>query len=249
MAVIAVYSMKGGVGKTTLAANLAWCAAKLSARRTLVWDLDGQAATTWLLREDKRPKHEADALYDQSVRPSKLIRSTSIEGLDLMPADSSLRSLDRLFFSIGKNKRLARLIEAVARDYDRIVLDCPPGLNETSEQVLRAADIVLVPVIPSPLSRRAFGEVAAHVGKHHAKRVAVLPIHSMVDRRRKLHREAIELEPAWPAIPAASIVEAATAQRKSVGEIAPSSPAGQAFASLWRVVERTIADRLKPPQR
>lgn len=46
---IAVYSVKGGVGKTTLAVNLAWCAAKLSARKTLLWDLDGQAAASFLL--------------------------------------------------------------------------------------------------------------------------------------------------------------------------------------------------------
>ena len=49
MATVAIYSLKGGVGKTTLAVNLAWCAAALSSRRTLLWDLDPQAASTWLI--------------------------------------------------------------------------------------------------------------------------------------------------------------------------------------------------------
>ena len=50
---MAVYSLKGGVGKTTLAVNLAWASATLSSRRTLLWDLDGQAAATWILGQEK----------------------------------------------------------------------------------------------------------------------------------------------------------------------------------------------------
>lgn len=240
--VIAVYSIKGGVGKTTLAVNLAWSAAMLSARRTLLWDLDPQAAASWLVRPDKAPKQAAGLVYEEEVRPSKLIRATATDRLDLLPADSSLRGLDRLFFNLGKKKRLARLIDAVAKDYDRIILDCAPGLTETSEQVMRAADLILVPVIPSALSRRAFDDVVRHIERHHAANTSILPVHSMVDRRRTLHREALAAYPEWPAIPLASAVERASEQRTAVGALAAASPASQAFAGLWRGIERRIAD-------
>jgi len=241
MATIAIYSMKGGVGKTTLAVNLAWSAAMLSSRRTLLWDLDQQAAATFLMQDGKKPKRRAEGVYDQEIKPGKLIRPTNIERLDLLAADPSLRELDRMFFSFGKKKRLVKIIEAVSRDYDRIILDCPPGLTETSDQILRAADLVLVPVIPSPLSQRAFETVAGHIEQNHKGRTAILPVYTMVDRRRTLHRNALEDKKRWPVIPNASVIEQMASRRAPVGAFAPHSPAGQAFAKLWRGVERKIA--------
>lgn len=241
MCTIAIYSLKGGVGKTTLAVNLAWCAAMLSARRTLLWDLDQQAAATFLLQDGKKPKRRAEGVYDQEVKPRKLIRSTAVERLDLLAADASLRELDRMFFTFGKKKRLAKIIDTVSKDYDRIILDCPPGLSETSDQILRAADLVIVPVIPSPLSQRAFDTVVDHINRNHKGQTAILPVHTMVDRRRNLHKDALEKEKRWPAIPYASAVEQMARHRAPVGAFAPQSPAGQAFAKLWRGVERKIA--------
>lgn len=241
MATIAIYSLKGGVGKTTLAVNLAWCAAMLSSRRTLLWDLDPQAGATFVMQQGKPPKRRADAVYEQEVRPDKLIRPTAIERLDLLPADRSLRGLDRMFFSSGKKKRLAKIIQSAKAEYDRVILDCAPGLTETSDQIMRAADLILVPVIPSPLSQRAFDEVVAHIARHHAGRTAILPVHSMVDMRRTLHRAALEEQPKWPVIPNASVVEQMAARHEPVGAYAPRSPAAKAFAKLWRGVERRIA--------
>ncbi len=241
MATIAIYSEKGGVGKTTLAANLAWCAAQLSSRRTLLWDLDPQAAATYIMQSGKKPKRLADGVYEQEVKPGKLIRKTATERLDLLAADASLRHLDRMFFTIGKKKRLSKIIEAVAKEYDRIILDCPPGLSAVSDQVLRAADLVLVPVIPSPLSQRAFDTVVDHVEKHHKGRTAILPVYTMVDRRRNLHQDALKRQPRWPVIPYASVVEQMASRKQPVGEFAPRSPAAQSFAKLWRGVERKIA--------
>ena len=241
MATIAVYSLKGGVGKTTLAVNLAWSAAVQSSRRTLLWDLDPQAASSWLLDTGGKAKDAAQAVFAKDVSPEKLIVPTAVSGLDLLRADASLRGLDQFFFELGKRKRLTRLLSDLDKTYDRIVLDCPPGLTETSEQVMRAADLILVPVIPSPLSRRALDEVIAYLAREHGKHAPILPVYSMVDRRRALHREAIERDAAWPVIPMASAVEQMTVRRAPVGTFAATSPAGEAFSQLWMGVERKLS--------
>lgn len=234
MATVAVYSLKGGVGKTTLAVNLAWCAATLSARRTLLWDLDPQAASTWLLGE--RARGPAQALFSRDADPVKRARPAGIARLDMIAADPSLRALDQLFHDIAKKKRLGKLIAALP-GYDRVVLDCPPGLTETADQVIRAADLLVVPVIPSPLSERAFEDVSRHVGD----RTPILPVHMMVDRRRRLHADALARQPDWPAIPMASAIEAMTVRREPVGQSAPRSTAAKAFAEVWRRIERQLA--------
>ena len=242
MATIAVYNLKGGVGKTTLAVNLAWSAATQSSRRTLLWDLDPQAAASYLLGTvGASIKDAAQAVFAKDVAPEKLIAQTSVDRLDLLAADASLRTLDRFFFTLGKRKRLSRLIGDLEKTYDRIILDCPPGLTETSEQVMRAADLILVPVIPSPLSRRALADVIAHLDREHGGHAPILPVYSMVDRRRSLHREALTDDAGWPVIPMASAVEQMAVRRMPVGVFAPRSPAGEAFSTLWTGIERKLS--------
>jgi chromosome partitioning protein len=236
LATIAIYSLKGGVGKTTLAVNLAWASATLSSRRTLLWDLDPQAASTFLL-STKKTKNDAQSVFTRDVAPARLVRATVVERLDLIAADASLRGLDLLFHELDKKKRLQKLLATLAKDYDRVILDCPPGLTETSEQVIRAADLIVVPVIPSPLSQRAFDEMVAHLGS----KTKVLPVHSMVDRRRKLHAEALAAHPDWPMVPMASMIEQMAARRAPVGSYAGKSPPAAAFAQLWQAIEKRLA--------
>lgn len=243
MASIAVYSVKGGVGKTTLAVNLAWCAASISRRKTLLWDLDAANGSGFLLGVDPRKKHSANSMFADGSDPAKLIQPTAYAGLDLLPADESIRAIDRTLDRLGKKKRLAKLTAAMAKDYDRIIFDCPPVLNELSAQIMRAADLVIVPLPPSPLSARAFEVVVEEVrgtGKGHPP---ILPVLSMLDLRRTLHREARAANPAWPVIPLASAVEQCAVERKPVGAFAPRSPAARAIAQLWTAIERKLAEK------
>ncbi|MET0371031.1 MAG: ParA family protein [Sphingobium sp.] len=240
LATIAVYSLKGGVGKTTFAINLAWASAAISRRRTLLWDLDPQAASSWLVSTDRESRDAAQAIFSKDVDIHRLVQPSTVPGLDLIAADTSLRGLDHLFRELDKKKRLAKLIEKLGKDYERIILDCPPGLTETSEQVLRAADLIVIPVIPSPLSQRAMGEVARYLVQRGGAHAPILPVYSMVDRRRGLHRKALEEQPDWPAIPMASAIEQMTVRRKPLGAFAASSKAAGDFASLWTMVERQL---------
>ncbi len=241
MASIAVYSVKGGVGKTTLAVNLAWCAANVSRRRTLLWDLDPANGSGFLLGVDPKKKRTAESVFAAERSPHKLIQPTQHTNLDILPADESIRTLDRQFEGIGKRKRLSKLTQALSKDYDRIIFDCPPVLNEVSAQVMRAADLVIVPLPPSPLSRRALEQVVDVVrgsGKGHPP---ILPVLSMVDMRRTLHKAVREGNPKWPVIPAASAIEQCAVHRLPVGAIAPKSVAARAFAQLWTAIERKVA--------
>ncbi len=241
MATIAIYNLKGGVGKTTMAINLAWLSAYSSGRRTLLWDLDPQGASTFLLGGEKKAKGDAQSIFARGVDPAKLIRPSRYDRIDLLAADTSLRGLDQLLFELDKKRRLAKLIEGLLKQYDRIILDCPPGLTATTEQVMRAADLVIVPVIPSALSQRAFEEVVAFMDEKKARQSALLPVHSMLDQRRRVHKEARELHPDWPVIPMASVVEQVATEGKPLGLLAPSSPAHKAYLQLWRGIEARLA--------
>lgn len=239
--VIAIYSLKGGVGKTTLAVNLAAEAALRRDRKVLLWDLDPQSATSFILGHEPEKKPKARSVFERDIDPDKLITPTAIPGLDLLPADISLRGLDGFFSSLGKKKRLAKIVETISDKYDRIFLDCPPGLTETSEQMMRAADIIIVPVIPSPLSQRALDDVLAHLKEHHKGHAPLLPIFSMVDRRRNLHVAAMSENPDWPRIPMASAVEQMAVHRAPVGVFAHRSASGEAFHMLSGAIERKLA--------
>lgn len=241
MSSIAVYNLKGGVGKTTTAVNLAWCSTVLSSRRTLLWDLDPQGAATHLIGDDSAVKDEARSIFARDVSALKLVRPSRIAGLDLLAADHSLRGLDRMLFEIGKAKRLKKLLDGLDKAYDRIILDCPPGLSETSDQVLRAADLVIVPIIPSPLSQRAFVEVKTYLDGKSGRHAPMLPVFTMVDRRRALHKQALEDYPNWPVIPMASAIERMAEERLPVGAFDPKNPAAQAYARLWQGIERKLA--------
>jgi chromosome partitioning protein len=241
MATVAIYSMKGGVGKTTLAVNLAWAAATMSGQRTLLWDLDAQAASTFILSDGRKRSDEARAVLECDIPPQDLIEPTAIAGLDLLPADGSLRTLDQIFVGMDRQRLLRQLLDDLDRHYGCIILDCPPGLGFTSRQVMRAASLIVTPMIPSTLSRRAWEEVRTFLADE-ADGPPLLPVFTMADRRRLAHRAALAANPDRPVIPMASAVEEMADRHAPVGAYAPRSTAAEAFRKLWQQIEPRAAE-------
>ena len=241
MAVIAIFSPKGGVGKSTLAVNLAWCAARMSKSRTLLWELDPLRGASFLLGEDEERWKPAFSIFAKDRPARSLIMPTEVEGLDLLPSDRSLTELDNYFMQLGKKRRLAKIADDLKSEYQTIILDCPPVMNELSRQIMRAADIIVVPLSPSPLARRSLDLVRKELAQSVKSEAAVLPVFSMIDRRRTLHREACAAQPSWPVIPMSSAIEQVAIRRAPIGAFHGSCPAAQAIATLWRGIEGKLA--------
>lgn len=242
MSVIAVYSMKGGVGKTTLAVDLAWRCAAYGRHRTLLWDLDPQGGSGYLLGTD-RPAGRRSVSMFQRARPSRdLITETRYPGLWLLEADDSLRGLPLQFARLGGRQRLATLASYLRSDYGRIVLDCPPMLNEVSDQIIAAADVILMPLPASPLAARAFDMLREELARGHPRHPPILPVLSMYDARRKHHRTIrAGIAQRWPFVPASSIVERTALFRAPLDTFARSSAPALALQSLWLAVEDKLA--------
>ena len=235
--VLAAYSIKGGVGKTTSAVNLAYEAARAGAR-VLVWDLDPQGAASFYLRVRPRVKGGSESLIERGEL-ARHVRGTDLGAVDIVPADFSLRHLDlHLDGTRQPTRRLAALLDPLRPAYDVVLLDCPPGISLASEAVFGAVGALVVPVVPTTLSSRTLDQLAEFLdGRPGAP--ALLPHFTMVDRRKKLHRELVEALPAtWPtflatAVPNASEVERMGRERAPVGVFAPASAAALAFRELW----------------
>ncbi len=241
MKVLATYSIKGGVGKTTSAVNLAYEAAGNGAR-VLVWDLDPQGAATFFFRVKPKLKGGTERLVSGKGALAAHVRATDLPGLHVVPADFSLRHLDlHLDGRKRPTERLASLLDAVADSYDVAILDCPPSISLASESVFGATHALLVPVIPTTLSSRTLGQLAGFLNRN-PDSPGLLPYFSMVDRRKRLHRELVDsLRAEWPdllttVISSASIIERMGPERAPVATFAPSTPAARAFRALWAEV-------------
>jgi cellulose biosynthesis protein BcsQ len=240
MRVLAVVSVKGGVGKTTSAVNLAYLAAR-TGRRTLLVDLDPQGGASYLLRVDGA---EFESPADGRAA------STDIAHLDVLAAPPGWATAgESRDASLPDPGWLRATLDAVGDWYDDVVLDCPPGLSDLTHGIIAVADALLVPVIPNPLSLRTLDSLADLLAEHQGSVPPMFPFFTLVDRRRNVHRSIVEYlqvnrsETMSAPVPYSADVEKMAVVRAPLARFAPNHPATRAYEAIWSELEI----RLQPP--
>lgn len=248
MKIIAIYAIKGGVGKTATAVNLAYLSAQ-SGLKTLIWDLDPQGASSFYFRVKPKIKGGSKDLITGKRNIDELIKGSDFENLDILPGDFSFRKLDLILDARKKPKQcLYNLLQPLNTEYDLIFLDCPPSISLLSEAVFATADIVLSPVIPTTLSQRTLEQLKTFLIDKNLQQLHLLPFFSMVDRRKKMHLDIMSaLASAFPemlktTIPYASDIERMGLERMPLGAYTPKSPSVQAYADLWQEINTKLND-------
>ncbi|NTU68304.1 MAG: ParA family protein [Chlorobiaceae bacterium] len=248
MKTIALYSIKGGVGKTAAAVNLSYLAS-LDASPTLICDLDPQGASSYYFRITASGKYNSDKFLKGSKKIYRHIKATDYENLDLLPSDISYRNLD-IELSEEKNpkKKLRKNIADLSEEYSYLFFDCPPNLTLLSESVFAASDIVLVPMIPTTLSVRTFNQLVEFFEDNHLDTSKIRAFFSMEEKRKTMHREIIEQLRSVPGVLSGSIpynseIEKMGIHRAPVIAGKPGSVASMAYRRLWDELRAEIESK------
>lgn len=241
MKVISIFNIKGGVGKTAAAVNLAYASGK-SGLKTLVWDLDPQAACTYYFRVKPKIKKDIGKALAKNKTLDESIKATDFENVDILPSDFSYRNLDLVLMDQKKPKKTLRsALKNTFGSYDIIIVDSPPGIGLLSENIIRASDILLMPLIPTVLSVRTCGMLMEHLRSEKIE-AGVSVFFSMLDTRRKMHREIADtfseegVKTLKAYIPYSSDVERMGVARAPVGEFAAGSVSAKSFQKLWEEI-------------
>lgn len=246
MTTLALYNNKGGVGKTAAAVNLAYLAAQ-SGYVTLLADLDPQGAATFYFRVKPKLKRQARGLVGGSKQLDESIKATDYQNLDLLPADFSHRNLDITFNRQRRRKqRLDIALRRFRQEYDLIILDCPPTINIVAENIFTAADRLLIPLIPTTLSVHTHEQLLSFLADEGRNTRDLSAFFSMVDARKKLHRQIMTSLSARFAgilqspIPYLSQIEQMGIYREPVPVFAPRSRATRAYQALWAEIQEGL---------
>lgn len=241
MKIIALYSMKGGVGKTAAAVNLAYLSAE-SGCKTLLCDLDPQGSASYYFKVKSPGKHGSKTLIKGGSKIDKNIRGSDYENLDILPADISYRNLDLVLDDLKKShNRLKKSLKPLKDEYEYIILDCPPNITLFSENIFHTADIILLPLIPTTLSLLTYEKLISFFKEMKLDRKIIYTFVSMMEKRKKLHNETVEeisdkKNVLKSVIPYSSVVENMGPEKAPVLVFSPRSSASDAFRELWQEI-------------
>ncbi len=197
MRTIAIANHKGGVGKTTTSVNLAAGLAR-AGYRTLLVDVDAQAHTTfWFVDDPNDVEYDLQDVISKAVPIDKTIRTTRIDGLDLLPATLALAPLETELVSMTRREdRIQRALSQVDDTYDFAVLDLAPSLSLVTLAALVAATDVIAPVSATKLAVGGLGAFLGWTDDFRAEGLVTAPLLgvliTMADQRTRVTREVIE---------------------------------------------------------
>lgn len=242
MVTLALYNLKGGVGKTTASINLAYLSAK-EGYRTLIWDLDPQGSSSFFLGVEATVKNEAKKLLTNELTLLDAVQATAYDNLSIIPSDLSARQADILLNEFKQSKKkLASMIAPLKKEFDIVILDCPPGISLLHDNIFNAADWVLMPNIPTTLSIRSFTTVASYFEEHGFDSEKLKCFFSMVDHRKNLHHEVMNgfyKDKVFfkNYIPYLSDIEKMGVNEAPLETYAANSFAAQCFKDLWKEIK------------
>ncbi len=236
MKAISIYSMKGGVGKTSSSVNLAYNFAQ-KGYKTLLWDLDSQGASSFYFKVKPKVK-KIQKIVDGKISLNEYIKGSDYANLDIMPADFSYRNFDILLDDSKKSKKCLRLaIEELEDEYDIVMMDSPPTISALSNSIFYASDIILSPMVPTTLSVLTYEKLLKYFDDEGSGAEKLFAFFSMVDTRKSLHKSIISSlmhddRFLKHLIPYSSIIERMGLHRTPVGEFEPHSLANRCYVDL-----------------
>jgi cellulose biosynthesis protein BcsQ len=246
---IALYSIKGGVGKTAACVNLAHLAS-CSRGPTLLCDIDPQGSSTFYYRIKPKTSYNSRKFLKGGKKLEKAIRATDFEKLDLLPADFSYRNMDLELNDLSKSRmQLRRLLGEFDGEYRTVFIDCPPNMTLVSENVFEAADVILVPLIPTTLSLLTYRKLEDFFLKSGLDSKKLRPFFSMVEPRKQMHRQVIRdivgsgVKVLKSYIPYSAEVEKMGFYRAPLTSKRSQCSASIAFKKLWDEIDFRILKR------
>ena len=244
--IIAMCNQKGGVGKTTTTINLAAALAEYG-RKILVVDFDPQGALSVNLDADYQDATTIyDLLMDSTLDPVAAIQKTSIENLDVIPANIDLSAAEmNLVTEMGRERVLDGILKKVKNDYDIIFIDCQPSLGLLTVNALTAAHGVLIPMATEFFALRGVALLVQTIDKVKARTNPSLELDGLIPTMhdsRTLHaREVLaRLQEAFPTLVFDTAIARtvkfpdATVARKPITQFAPTSVAAESYRRVAR---------------